>query len=263
MACVQSIAKAVGQGKSHPPRPAPGLLLVLAAHPDDEVLGAGAWLARRPSPPVVAYLTDGAPLHPRWRAPGFRGSAAYARARRREARAAWRRLHPGARLFFAPFPDQQLAFRLAPAEAWLAALAARVAPASVLAPAFEGGHPDHDAANLLAARLGAACHIPVWEYALYTCCNGRMRHQCFPAAPRPARRLLPADAARKRRALAAFASQRDTLRALDAGREALRPLPPHDYRHRPRLEPAVYELWGFAVRAEQVAARFAAYLDRA
>ncbi len=236
-------------------------MLVLAAHPDDEVLGAGAWLARLATAPAVAYLTDGVPRERRWFAPGWRAPEAYRRARQREARAAWRRLRPGARLFFARIADQQLAFRLHAAAAWLAAIAAGLCPALLLAPAFEGGHPDHDAANLLAAELGAARDIPVWEYALYTARHGRMQRQRFFAAPGWGYRLPALQMQGKRRALAAYRSQRVTLNARDGGREAVRPLPAHDYR-RPALdEPAVYERWGFGVNSEQAAAAFGAYLD--
>lgn len=237
--------------------------MTIAGHPDDEVLGAGAWLARLGTEPAVTYLTDGVPKDRRWFAPGYRSPVAYRRARRREAQAAWRSLRPGARLFFAPFADQELAFRLRDAAAWLAKVVNTLRPALLLAPAFEGGHPDHDAANLLAAGVGTRFGLPVWEYALYTARRGRLKRQCFPGDRKWSHRLLPEEAVRKRGALGAFISQHAGLRALDAGREALRPLPAHDYRRPAMREPAVYERWGFRTRAEEVAASFGAYLEGA
>ncbi len=235
-------------------------MLALAAHPDDEVLGAGVWLARLARAPAVAFLTDGVPRARRWRPPRYTSATLYRQARRREARAAWSRLRRGTRLFFAPFRDQELAFRLDGAARWLAAVAARVRPGLILAPAFEGGHPDHDAANLLAARLGAARDLPVWEFALYTARHGRLQRQRFPAAPGWTRHLRAPEAARKRRAFAAYASQRGTLRALDAGRESLRPLAAHDYSRPALREAAVYERWGFPASARRVAQAFGAHL---
>ena len=65
-----------------------GELMIVAAHPDDDVIGAGALMARIPRVRVV-YATDGAPRDGRdARAHGFADVAAYAAARQREARAA-------------------------------------------------------------------------------------------------------------------------------------------------------------------------------
>src|SRR6185369_15723759 len=66
--------------------PRRGGVLVLAAHPDDETIGAGALLYRLHGA-VVVHLTDGAPRDPRFRPDGLEVDA-YARARRRELGAA-------------------------------------------------------------------------------------------------------------------------------------------------------------------------------
>ena len=60
-------------------------LLVLAAHPDDETIGASASLAKFPCA-AVAYLTDGAPRDPRfWTGGSYTSREDYARTRRKEA----------------------------------------------------------------------------------------------------------------------------------------------------------------------------------
>src|SRR6185503_10469386 len=63
-------------------------VLLVVAHPDDDVLGAGALLARLPGARIV-YVTDGAPRDGHdARAYGFATAADYAAARRCEALAA-------------------------------------------------------------------------------------------------------------------------------------------------------------------------------
>src|SRR5581483_11594150 len=63
-------------------------ILILAAHPDDETIGASLLLSRFPRS-SVAFLTDGAPKNTRLWPPGMCGSRQYyADLRRREAVAA-------------------------------------------------------------------------------------------------------------------------------------------------------------------------------
>ena len=63
------------------------------------------------------------------------------------------------------FADGGLADRLEEAFACLAARDDR--PRGLLVPAWEGGHPDHDAAHLLGLALASAWDVPVRQYALY------------------------------------------------------------------------------------------------
>src|SRR5436190_19281850 len=64
---------------SHFPR-----IAVLAAHPDDETIGASVLLARS-NDPLVIYLTDGAPLDSKLWSTDFHGSRTdYASMRREE-----------------------------------------------------------------------------------------------------------------------------------------------------------------------------------
>lgn len=234
-------------------------VLVLAAHADDETIGAFGYLYGRRGALTLAFLTDGAP-HARWRPSGF-SRREYRSIRRAEARAVWHEVDPGARLWFAPFADQQLAFRLQEAATWLRPLADELRPDLILAPAFEGGHPDHDAANLLACALGRELHTAVSEYALYTAHQGQICRQQFPAEPQWRRRLRPAAAAAKRAALNGYGSQARTLADVSAEHEALRPLPRHDYGRPALSERAVYELWGWPWSAVDMARQFAAYVN--
>lgn len=125
-------------------------LLVVAAHPDDECLGAGAFVADAASLGVdvtLLVLTDGEGSHPH--SPTV-GPDDLARRRRAEADRAAAVLAPESRVVHAGLPDGGLSDR--PDEA-VAAVRDLVRPGTlVLAPWTADGHPDHDAAG----RAGAA-----------------------------------------------------------------------------------------------------------
>jgi LmbE family N-acetylglucosaminyl deacetylase len=142
-------------------RPA-GRVVVLAPHPDDETLGAGATLAawaRGGAPVTVLAVTDGEASHP--------GSPTLSPAQLVERRVAERtaaldRLGlAGAPVVRAGLPDGGVAARRAELADLLADL---VAPGdTLLAPVPGDGHPDHDAVADVAAGAG----VPVLGYAVW------------------------------------------------------------------------------------------------
>jgi len=245
-------------------------LLVLAAHPDDETAGVGAILARCAEPGLAAVLilTDGVPFDPsHFAEPGRWSPAAYRSIRRSEALSALATLGLDAsRVFFASIPDQRLAWHLGAGAIALQAILRQHRPAVVLTPAFEGGHPDHDAANFLAAQAQARGEAEVWEYPLYSLRNAKPLHFRF-SDPDPAIVSCKLDASlwsRKAAALTCYASQAKTLGPLGCNlRETVRPLPAHDYGRPALAEPAVYEHWGWPITAAAVAEEFKAVLERA
>ena len=175
--------------------------VIVAAHPDDEVLGAGGLIsmlaASRARLRLVA-VTDGERSHA-----GHGSPAALARRRTAETTAALRALGAqGAEVIRLRLPDSGLAKR----EDRLAeALAPLVAGFDLcLAPWEHDLHPDHEAAGRAArgAARGAFYAFPVW-----------MWHWASPADPRvPWDRALrvplaPRTASRKRSAITCFTSQ--------------------------------------------------------
>ncbi|CAK0746494.1 PIG-L family deacetylase [Azospirillaceae bacterium] len=100
-------------------------------------------------------------------------------------------------------------------------------------PAYEGGHQDHDAANLLGACLDA--EIAVWEFAEYNFCGGKIMSHRFPQ-PHPDEQQLELTAdetATKRRLLELYASERGNLSYVSCSHEVFRPLCFADYRRPP------------------------------
>jgi LmbE family N-acetylglucosaminyl deacetylase len=133
-----------------------GRLLVLAPHPDDEVLGCGGLICahRELGHPVdVVVMTDGA-LGDAARA----NDPAYREERRNETR---RALHVlgGAEVRFLDFPDGSLASRQEAADR-LREIIAATRPATLVFPSPLEVHPDHRATALHAARALKGIEAP-------------------------------------------------------------------------------------------------------
>jgi LmbE family N-acetylglucosaminyl deacetylase len=213
----------------------PHRILVLAPHPDDEVVGA-AVAARRAitggAQVFALYLTTGVPaaaaLWPWQRS----GHGARVRRRREEALAAAGLigLKPAG---FLDWPSRCLKSHLAEAEAAIAGAIAKHGIAALWTPAWEGGHQDHDATNFLAARFAGG--LPVLEFAEYNYAGGRVRSGEFPPDGEPAGilALTSEEVSWKRRLLACYASERGNLAHIRVAKEAFRPLPARDYAQSP------------------------------
>lgn len=135
-----------------------GPLLVLAPHPDDELLGAAGLMARQVEAGGtvgVVVATDGSRSDPNVPA------ADLAALRRAECRAGLERLlGPCPPLLFLEAPDGALdaaRIDLSP-DSPLARFVGKLQPGTILAPDPADAHPDHKAAFGLAARLISAGH---------------------------------------------------------------------------------------------------------
>jgi LmbE family N-acetylglucosaminyl deacetylase len=175
--------------------------VIVAAHPDDEVLGAGGLISMLAASRVrlrLVAVTDGERSHLGHGSPG-----ALARRRAAETAVALRALGAqGAEVIRLGLPDGGLAKR---EEKLVNVLAPLVEGFDLcLAPWDHDLHPDHEAAGRVARRAasGVFYSFPVW-----------MWHWASPADPRvPWNRALrvplaPRTVSRKRSAITCFASQ--------------------------------------------------------
>ena len=154
--------------------------LLIAAHPDDETIGAGALLRRRANIKVI-HVTDGSPPNlGDALAAGFTTREEYAEARRKETVQAL--AQAGIRedaITNLHFTDQQLAFHLKELSERVLALVRQFQPELVLTHAYEGGHPDHDSvafACQMARRSASFCSC---EFAGYHAGCGGMEICAF------------------------------------------------------------------------------------
>lgn len=217
---------------------------LVAAHPDDETIGAGASmpLLRRL---LLVHVTDGAPANLRdARAAGFDTAAAYAAQRSAELSRALQAGGVRCERVGLNFPDQQATAHLPGIVAKLSALFAHHGIQVVLTHPYEGGHPDHDAAACAAQRTG----LPRIEMTSYHRRADGLVSGCFlPNGGGSVRvALTPAEQARKRAMLDCFTSQRATLAPFGAAHEAFRPAPVYDFRAPPHPGRLHYEAhdWG-------------------
>lgn len=244
-------------------------LLVILAHPDDEVLALGGRLEGMRASRFLC-VTDGAPgdgldagAH------GFGSLAEYRAARRGELLAALRlagvpevcadELRVDERVL----GDQTAAFHLAALTRAVVREIREFRPEAVLTHPYEGGHPDHDACAFAvhaAVRLLGGGAPRVVESPFYHARmdggSGMETGTFLPAengsgGATVVCKLLEEEQVRKCERLGCFVSQRETLAQFGTEREMFRVAPAYDFERAPHHGALLYEGFPWGMRGER------------
>jgi LmbE family N-acetylglucosaminyl deacetylase len=240
--------------------PSSGRVLLLAAHPDDEVIGAGAQLPKWKDRVFIVHATDGAPRNPRFAAEaGFESRAEYAAGRCRELVSAL--LLAGTRPFRQiAIPDQDAMLHLPELASIIAETVVELEPDCILTHPYEGGHPDHDACAFAArAALVLSRSQPVLgEFTSYHAGQEGIETGKFLPAPSRSRlggmsrageitfTLTDEERTLKRRMFDCYATQRSILDWFTISTERFRRAPDYDFSQPPHEGQLFYERhdWG-------------------
>lgn len=233
-------------------------VLVIAAHPDDEVIGAGTLLARNARPSIV-HVTDGSPRNMRSAlAAGFLSRAEYARARRKEFHAA---LQTGgikaSRCLELGVPDQEAGFSLVDTARRILKIFKDSAAKVVLTHPYEGGHPDHDST---AFAVHAACELLrrekgnpplIAEFTSYHSKGGLL--SCFEFLPCEGTQVFTlnlsgAERAIKERMYRCYETQKNVLKMFPISLERFRPAPVYDFKAPPHKGKLFYEYYDLGLK---------------
>jgi N-acetylglucosamine malate deacetylase 2 len=231
--------------------------VIVAAHPDDEVIGAGGLFSRFNSLHFI-HTTDGSPRNMADAlAAGYGSHKAYADARRRELFDALRLAGiPGSSCFETGVADQEASMNMAVLIRKLVLILRKLKPVMIFTPAYEGGHPDHDATALAVHAASALLRSemiiqPILiEYALYHAGAGGMRVFEFLATDGAGRTetvfLNPEERFRKAGMISCFRTQSAVLSAFPVAVERFRRSPRYNFCIPPHAGRLFYENfdWG-------------------
>jgi LmbE family N-acetylglucosaminyl deacetylase len=239
------------------------MILVVAGHPDDEVIGLGGQLRRFQDIRFV-HITDGAPRDMGdAEASGFRRREDYAYARRLELNRALALAGiESERAIDLGFVDQEASFHLYEGSVHLASFFRELHPDLVFTHPYEGGHPDHDAAAFMSHNacrlLQDAGSLPpmLVEFACYHARNGaRVCGEFLRASGRVENivtvQLTGAEREFKQSLFECFATQHRVLRGFPTDVERFRIAPTYDFRQAPHPRKLFYENFGWGISGTQ------------
>lgn len=238
-------------------------LLVISAHPDDEVIGLGAKIPELKNLTFI-HTTDGAPRNMKdANAVGFNSREEYAKKRYDEFCSVMQLAgHPVCSCIELGYVDQESAFNLVKMTNDLLEIFSSLEPDVIITHPYEGGHPDHDSTAFAVhhalkklRQKGNPGKMPVLlEFSSYFSDNGRMvtfdflpdsRIEKYTSLLSPEKQLL------KERMFDCFGTQRNVLQYFPVSLEAFRSAPEYDFTKEPHEGRLYYEYFDWGVKGEQ------------
>ena len=247
--------------------------LVFGAHQDDLEIASGGLINKivlEGGRVSVVYTTNGAPnnplYYPRW---GISEPTKYSELRRAESLNALSKLGlKESDATFLDFPDQSLIHNLDRGIEIISSLIESIKPAVIITPAYEGGHPDHDATRFMVEEsLKGNKKSENWEYTEYNLYNGQINLFKFLEGGLIEQLILDEQTRRtKMDAFECFVSQRKYIDPFLSSkvmkREQFRRWRREDFTSLPHERPLHYETVNIKVNPEDALQKFREYLMR-
>lgn len=236
-----------------------GRILLIAAHPDDETIGAGVQITRWPANRLtLAMVTDGSPRF-------VPNQAEYAATRRAEL---YTVLALAGR-FEVPFRDlgfvdQEAYLHLPELVSVIGGLCDEIRPDAVYTHPYEGGHPDHDAAAFaVACALRTRPAIRAKEFTSYHRGPHGFESGVFLLNDGNIKTCIFTEAERslKRRMFECYRSQEAVLRNFQTDCERFRDAPDYDFLQPPHPGQLHYETLDWNITGEDWRSRAAQALE--
>jgi LmbE family N-acetylglucosaminyl deacetylase len=218
-------------------------ILILVAHPDDEVVACAASIARaRASGATISalYLTHGClaqdVLWP-WQRKNY-DQIVSLRYSEGDNAAKFLGIQP---VGWSKRPARHLWREIKAVYEEVDAAVLQYRPDQIWVPAYEGGNPDHDALNAVGSKFTK--RLSVLEFSEYNFFSGKVSSNHFISSDEPVRIITLDNDERKTKkaALAIYASERSNLSSLKCKQESYRPLATYDYAHPPHQGTLWYE----------------------
>lgn len=236
--------------------------MVVFAHADDETIALGARMERFRGAQFI-HVTDGAPLNEEdSRAHGFQSLDDYREARATELKTMFRQAGlDDVSCVSLSFRDQEASLSLAEITRQIAQQIAAREPEIIFTHPYEGGHPDHDACafavhhavEMNRARGGGRPLIleaPFYHAGLNGFESGSfLRLDGW--MPDISYELSEEERERKRKLIACFATQSETLKGFDDAWERFRIAPVYDFTRPPHKGKLLYEHYPWGMTAER------------
>lgn len=129
-----------------------------------------------------------------------------------------------------------------------------IKPDIIFTHSYEGGHPDHDTTSFVVNKAAKTIGIKnIYEFSSYHDDEGRLKCGDFLNTKNDVTEISLTETERilKRKMLAAFITQQETLKVFDVQREIFRPVPEYNYNEPPYEGKLFYENFDWGITGKK------------